>query len=617
MKLEKILENVNSLEKNSFLKIIDNIKSGSPKNSKDIDKILSNISYDLKSADSINIAKVFNLIENEFAETVKAEFINTTSQLDILIDILIKDGNNISRQDWFAGLYEKELNIIKKKAQNLGVLLASDSSEIEAERKRDYLIYKACVETAYMNDVENNRDAKITNDELSILVTLTQQLELSQEEIKLINYLIIPPKKIPIDNVVTFLKNIGVVFYSKKCNMIYVADEVVRVLRRIRKKEIADKYYRRILKTFKEPQINMICRKHNIDTKEIDYDAKIKQIIREGISFTNLLKNEIHKDGTNLTDKKKFINEIWEKGLKVSAPLKGVTIEEKIQNIISYFDELEKDDKVGISVDGYEKLLIDLDASLPSFKKLVITEFEMSDDIVLNSSTLLEYNIKPRDILDILPVNELKTFIATQGLKSRGDLIINILDAYTDAENMMIENYEAIGFRNLAVLRENGIVIKESELGLKFEEITKTIFEKLGLNVDDDLKKKLCTAKNQIDIVLNLGNNDIIVVECKTVKESGYNKFSSVSRQIKSYVDVATASGYNVVKSLLIAPDFSDDFINDCDLQFEVNLSLITAASLVNILDGFKNSKHKLFPYQLLMKDVLIKEERIIKAISK
>jgi hypothetical protein len=39
MKLEKILDNVNSLEKNSFLKIIDSIKSCNPKNSKEIDKI--------------------------------------------------------------------------------------------------------------------------------------------------------------------------------------------------------------------------------------------------------------------------------------------------------------------------------------------------------------------------------------------------------------------------------------------------------------------------------------------------------------------------------------------------------------------------------------------------
>ena len=63
--------------------------------------------------------------------------------------------------------------------------------------------------------------------------------------------------------------------------------------------------------------------------------------------------------------------------------------------------------------------------------------------------------------------------------------------------------------------------------------------------------------------------------------------------------------------------DFSDDFVNDCDLDFELNLSLITASSLLNILDAFKDSKHKQFPYQLLMKDVLIKEGRIIKAINK
>jgi hypothetical protein len=47
------------------------------------------------------------------------------------------------------------------------------------------------------------------------------------------------------------------------------------------------------------------------------------------------------------------------------------------------------------------------------------------------------------------------------------------------------------------------------------------------------------------------------------------------------------------------------------------NLSLITASSLVTISEGFRNSKHKQFPYQLLLKDVLIKEERILKAISK
>jgi hypothetical protein len=617
MKLEKILDNLNSLEKNSFLKIIDTIKSDNPKNSKEIDKILSDSSNNLKGVDSINIAKVFELIKDEFADTVKAEFVNTTSQLDILIDILIKDGNNILKQDWFARLYEKELVNIKKRTKALKAQLESDKSEIEELRKRDYQIYKACVETAYINDSDNNRDAKITDDELSILLTLTNQLELSQEEVKLINYLMIPPEKSNIDDVITFLKNIGVIFYSKKNSLIYVADEIVRVLRKVRKKEVADKYYRRVLKTLKESQINLICRKHNIDFRELDYESKIKQIIIEGISFSNLLINGIHKDGTNLTERKKIINDIWDKGLKISTSLKGVTLEDKVENIISYFNEIELDEKVGISVEGYEKLVIELNEELKSFRKLVLKEFQMPEETILNSSTLLDFNIKPRDIIDILPIDDLKSFIAIKGLKSRGDLVLNILDAYKDAENLLIENYVAIGFRNLNLLKENGIVIKESELGLKFECLTQKIFEELGFNVDESLKKRLNTAKNKIDLVLNLDDNNIIIIECKTVKESGYNKFSSVSRQIKSYVDLATKEGFNVVKSLLVAPDFSDDFVNDCDLEFEINLSLITASSLLSILDGFRVSKHKQFPYQLLMKDVLIKEDRILKAIRK
>lgn len=617
MKLDKILDQVNSLEKNSFLKIIDTIKSSNPKNNKEIDKILSDCSTDLKSADSANIAKVFDLIKVEFAEYIKAEFVNTTSQLDILIDIIIKDGNGIIKQNWFARLYEKELNSIKKRTQLLKAQLDSEKSEIPDERKRDYEIYRACVNTAYTNDRENNRDAKITDDELSILLTLSHKLELSQEEIKLINYLTIPPEKLNIEAVITLLKNIGVIFYSKKNNLIYVADEIVKVLRKIRKKELADKYYRRVLKTFKEPVINLVCRKHNIAIKDLTYDEKIKVITKEGISFSNLLTNVLHKEGTTLSEKKKFLNELWENGLKMGSPLKGVTAQEKIENMIAYFDELEKDEKVGISVEGYEKLLIELNEVITTFKKTVYDEFEMSDDTPLNSSTLLDYNIKPRDILDILPIDDLKAFIATKGLKSRGDLVFNILEAYKDAENLMIENFELIGHRDLSGLKENGIIIKESELGLKFEEITKTIFEKLGFNVDDDLKNKLSTSINKIDIILNLGNSDLIIIECKTVKESGYNKFSSVSRQIKSYSDSLKRNGYNVVKALLVAPNFSDEFVNECDLEFEINLSLITAGSLVNILEAYRNSKHKQFPFQLLMKDVLIKEDRIIKAIGR
>lgn len=117
MKLEKILNNLGSLEKNSFIKIIDTIIANQPKFSKDIEKILIDSDRGLRSADSLNIAKIFTLVENEFAKIIKAEFVNTTSQLDILIDIIIRDGNCILRQDWFSKLYENELKNLNKKTK--------------------------------------------------------------------------------------------------------------------------------------------------------------------------------------------------------------------------------------------------------------------------------------------------------------------------------------------------------------------------------------------------------------------------------------------------------------------------------------------------------------------
>lgn len=617
MKLEKILDKLNSFEKNSFLKIIDSIISKNPKNTKEVEKILSDTNKELKNVDNLNITRVFNLIEDEFVEFVKAEFVNTASQLDILIDIVIRDGNCIMKQDWFARLYEKEINKINIKLKEFKSIIENDKSELNPQRKRDYNIYKACINRAYTNDLESNQEPKITNDELSILLTLSKELELSQEEVKLINYFIIPIKKIEIDTLINALKNIGVILYSKKNSMVYVADEIVRILRKIREKKVANKFFRRVLRLLREPQINLICKKYNISRK-LPIKDKINLIINEGVSFINVLANDIFKEGTKVTEKKLFINDLCDKGLKISPSLKGITLEDKISSLIKYFENIEKDEKVGISIDGYEKLLMELSENLPKLSSQVKSEFELQEEKVLKSSYLLDFNIKPRDVLEIISEKELEEFCKFKGIKTRGDIIRNILDAYKDAENLYIENYENIGYRNFIALKENGIMIKESELGIKFEDLTKTIFEKLGFNVDEKLRKKLNTKKDKIDIVLNLENNNLIIVECKTVKESGYNKFSSVSRQLKAYTNLAKENGFNVTKSLLIAPDFSDEFVNDCELEYELNLSLLTASSLMKILEGFKNSKKlKQFSYKLLMRDVLINEDRILKAFSK
>ncbi|WP_291856382.1 hypothetical protein [Marinilabilia sp.] len=615
MKLEKILDLLNSFEKNSFLKIIDSIISEKPKISGQIDKILIDGSKDLKNLDNINVSKVFSVVEEEFKKYVHSEFVNTTSQLDILTDILTRDGNCVMKQDWFARLYEKEIKDLERKLQSFNKNINSDTTEIEPKRLRDYKVYTECLKTAYENDDSHGEDRKITSDEQSILYTLSKQLELSQEEIKLINYSIIPVCIQHIDKVINDLKNLGVIFYSKKTNTVYVAQEVVKLLRDIRGKAIADKHFRRILKQLREPQINMVCKKHNIDWRQ-SLDVKINEIISKGISLHNILENEIHKEGTYLNDIKKFLNELNERSFDIPNPTKGVTVGEKIENLIEYFNEIEKDEKVSISMDGYENMLVDFKKIVPKSNDVIRLHYELQDENVLDISYLLEYNLKPRDILEIIPEEFLKTFCDKREIKQRGDIISNILDSYMDTENLYLENYENIAFRRLLELKENGIQISDAEIGVKFEDLTKAIFKKLGLNVDDGLRKHMNTKQDKADILINLGNSEVILVECKSVKESGYNKFSSVKRQLKAYFDMAEKNGLKVVKSLLIAPEFSDEFINECELEYELNLSLIQASSLYSILEGFKNSNKAQFPYKLLMRDVLIKEDRILKAIK-
>jgi hypothetical protein len=518
------------------------------------------------------------------------------------------------RQDWFSRLYENEIKTLKNKIKVLNVELDNEKSEISEARKRDYRIYKSCLFTAYNNDIANNREAKITADELSIILTLSKQLGLSQEEVKLINYSILPIKKYEIHDVINNLKNLGVVFYSKKDNTIYVADEMVRLLRRVREKEIADKFYRRTLKLLREPVINQIAKSHNIDRK-LTVPQKIEVIIKEGISFTGLLKNDIYKEDMSLTDKKKTLNELCEKGLNIPN-LKGNTLEDKIKSLVEYFEAVEKDEKVGISLDGYDKMLTELNQSLPKLNKELKEQFELQDEYVLTAGLLLDYNIKPRDILDLLNKQDLTKFIKDNKIKQRGEDLLNILDHYKDVENLYLENFENVAYRNLNLLKENGIIIKESEIGSKFEELTKVIFKGLGFIVDEKLKNQLNTQNDMMDILLNLNNNEIIIVECKTIKEKGYNKFSSVSRQLKSYQNLALKNNLRIVKILLVAPEFSDDFIYDCEMDTEMNLSLITAPTLIKIFNGFKSSKYQEFPH-VLFRDIVINEERILKALSK
>ncbi len=617
MKLIDVLGKMNSFEKNPFLKILDNIIANDPKEQKEIDRILSSSDKGLKDADLKNIVKIFTLLQDEFSDYVRNALGNMESQIDFVSNILVRDGNTIMKYDWFSRLYEQEIKSHKKSIDTLQNQLAENSTDLDENRKRDYNIYKACLHSAYENDFLNNQDPKITTDEQHILHALANELSLSLKELQLINYLIIPLKKREIDNIINDLKNAGIILFSKKMKKIYIPNEIVLLLRHIKGREVADKHIRRILKLLKDPQINIACKKHNIPTKGISTDGKIKILIDNGIPFRQLLSSDIHKDNTSLTERKATINKIAEKGLKFIKPPRGSTVDDKIDTLVNYFEEIDSADAVSISLGGYEHLLIDLEEVFKNKISTLLKEvFQLQEENVLNANKLLNYNIRPRDLVELLDENMLKIFCSEKDIKKRGNQVLNILDAYKNTQYLELENYTNIGMRDLNALKSNGIIIKEAEIGIKFEDITKNIFSQLGLNVDEKMRKDISTKKDKIDIVINLGNNEIIIVECKSVKESGYNKFSSVSRQIKSYVDVAKKKGYYVVKSILVAPEFTDEFVKECDSCFDLDLSLLQAEALKNILEAFQNSKMKIFPYKVF-RDVMIKEDRIIMAISK
>ena len=400
MKLEKILERLNSLEKGQFLKIINNLSSAE-KNNPQLDAILSRADTKKKNADAVQVTQAFDALSNRYLEFIMEDYSKVASQLDILLNIITRDGNCIMRLDWFAKLYDDEIKKQKKAIEAFKADVNAEKPTMEESRVRDYKIFAACLKTAYFNDVASNFSPKITPDEQSILDELAKALELSLDERTMVKYAVLGIKKANnIDDVVSELKEKGLIFLSKKNNVIYVADEVVSLARTIRGREVADKYFRRVLLQLKEPQVNMICRKHGIDYK-LTLNEKIEQIIASGVSFSDVLRDDIHKADSKMIDKKKAISALCDEKLQISPAIKGATLDEKIDNLIAYFAKQYADEKIGISTGGYERLLLDLDQFVKGASKTIRSAYQLQEEEVMHGEFLADFNIMPRDVLEL------------------------------------------------------------------------------------------------------------------------------------------------------------------------------------------------------------------------
>ena len=616
MNLLKILSKVNQIEKISFLKILDGFCTESRKITPQVDQILSQGANQLKNVDDANIVKLFNLLNEKYSAHLKKKIKFSNYQLDIIIEIFVRDGNQMMSREWFYKLYNQAVANLKSHITTISSQIDKEKCELSSQRKRDYFVYQNCVKTAYENDFTVNRDQHLSWEEKTILHTLSRSLELSNEEKRTITYSVVPLEKHNVDDIISELKDAGMIFFNRKSNTLFIPDEIIWLLRGILEVEIPNKYLRRILRHFKDPEINLIARKHNIDRK-LKRNEKIKEIIAQGLSVTNLLTCDIFKEKVTKADRAKKIQEFIIKDLEIDLPKAGRSLEEKIANLIIYFNQLEQDDTMSLSRDGYEKLLNLLNEAIPNINKRIKEEFEIQDEDVMSSEFLADYNICPCDVIYLLKREELLDFCKKNGIKSRGNLVSNIINNFRNIQDIYLENFESVGCRDLHSIKEKGLIVKESELGSLYEKLTKNIFKKLGFNVDEKLRQDLNTDRAKMDVLLNLGGKDVIIIECKSVKDKNYNKYTAVSRQLKSYEGLCKKKGYHVSQVVIVSNEFTEDFVSECEYDYELSISLITSTGLVKILEGLKESPLTEFPVRLLLKDGVLNADRIVKVLNR
>jgi len=616
MNLINVLGSVNQIEKISFLKILDKYCEESRENNPKIDKILTDSDNVLKKADDSNIVQLFNFLKNDYTKHLSHRIKFSNYQIELIVEIFVRDGNQMMSRDWFNKLYTKSISNLKKQIKSVISEISNDKSALTPERKRDYVIFKNCVNTAYTNDKEINRDQHISWEERTILHTLSQSLDLSREEVKSITYSVVPPAKHNIDDIINELKESGIVFFNRKSNTIFIPDEIIYLLRKILEIELPFKYLRRILKHLSNPEINLIAKKHNIHRK-LSRGEKINEILSHGINVTSLLCNDLFQDKITKVERAKRIQELIVKDLDIKLPKSGRSLEERVHLLLDFLRNQEKEDTISLSKDGLSKLVSLLHAFKPELNKTIKAEFELQEDEVMHADLLTNYGIGPRDLLYLLKKKELIEFCKQNSINSRGNQILHIIDSFRNIDDLYLDNYVEIGQRDLNSLKEKGIDIKESEFGSLYEKLTRDLFEKLGFNIDEKLRKQLNTARAKMDILINLGNKDVIIAECKTIKDKDYNKFTAVSRQLKSYEALCKKNGYHVTQVIVVSNDFTEDFISECEYEYDIGISLLTSLDLIKTYNGLRESHLNELPVRLITKGGALNGDRIVKALNR
>jgi hypothetical protein len=612
MKLSQVLTHTNQVERSKFVNCIDRLCQ-SHKDDIQLLKQLDKIDGQLKAASGNEITQLFGLIRDYYKQYLKEQIAIGGPQISLLVNILSRDGNCIASIPWIESLYSKEYDLINNLSQQL-------LNEINENEKYDYSrihrleIYRKCVSTAFNNDEKYNREAKITDDERSILNTISERLGLSREEVNAIDHTINPIPHLGIENALENLREHGLILVNRRRSEVMVADEIVGILHEIQGKYLNNKYVLRILRSFTDAELSNILKSHGHKIRGIERKDKITTIAHSGISIQSILENDIHSIDATLNQKKDRIKTLIDE-LSLDTRKIGTKLQERVEVLISALKESEDQEFNSLSVSGYKELLEALTTTTSNVEERLRKDFEIENKETLDPERLKALNITPTDILYLYTNDEIKQIRNDMGLPKRGNPRTQIIESFASANDRYIENYHYLACRDLQALCASGINIKEAELGIKFEEVTRSILEQLGLNVDEDLRKDINTTKDRTDIIISLENDDVIIGEAKSFKNGHYAKYSSTSRQVKSYVKRCEDNNHRVAQVLIIAPSFSEDFIDAADMDTEINISLLEAEGLQKIYTAFKQRKNPNFTAKLLTKGGLLKADLISKSI--
>ncbi|MFD2205133.1 hypothetical protein [Kiloniella antarctica] len=614
MKLTQVLSSTNQVEKSKFISCLDKLCSIAANSDKQLAKSVNKIDGQIKNASGSEITTLFSLVSSDFKDAIKEQIAMSDAQIGLLINILTRDGNGIARTSWIESLYNKELSKLKKLSKELQLEIESSQHSDSFSRGTFLSIYYDCLKMAFVNDEKINREARITDDERSILNVLADRLTISMDEASAIEHLINPISHNNVLDGLNTLREMGLLFINRKRSEVLIADEVVAILNDLQGKELADKHTLRVLRSLSDAELSNILKHYGKKIRGIERVEKIHDIIHSRTSIRCILQRDIFASNETQNQRKERLKILIDE-LDLSIEKIGTTLDERIDVILSALNQSAHNEFEALSAAGFKEMYSTLQVHFPALEKLLKREFELEDSQEIDTDKLRALSITPVDILYLLNNDQIKIIRDKMSLPKRGKPRQVILESFANANDKLIENYAALAQRDLANLKGAGIEIAEAELGVKFEEITKEIFETLNFVVDEDLRKAINSTKDKADIIISLSDDDVIIGEAKTCKSGDFAKYSTTSRQVKAYVTRCENQGKRVAQVLIIAPSFSNDFVESAEMDTEVNISLLEAKGLKLIYDAFKARRNPKFSAKLLTKGGLLKAELIAKNI--